>query len=100
MTQVKTRLRILWVNKGGNTIMKEATYTDAVLTARWLRMSPDFVWATIKGMMYTQYFELRIAVLNSPPSYSTADLLYQYLRMEAKQRTPHIAAWGSLVLGG
>jgi hypothetical protein len=75
MTKVKTRLRILWVNKGGNTIMKEATYTDAVLTARWLRLSPDFVWATIKGMMFTQYFELRIAVLNSPPNYSTTDLL-------------------------
>lgn len=48
--------------------MKEATYTDAVQTARVLRMSPDFVWQVIKGMMFTQYFELRIAVLNSPPS--------------------------------
>lgn len=75
MTKVKMRLTILWVNKGGNTIMKEATYSDAVLTAHWLRMSPDFVWATIKGMMFTQYFELRIAVLNSPPNYSTTDLL-------------------------
>jgi len=49
--------------------MKEATYTDALLTARWLRMSPEEVWATIKGMMFTQYFELRIAVLNSPLHY-------------------------------
>jgi hypothetical protein len=39
------------VNRGGNTIMKKSTYIDAVLTARWLRMSPDVVWATIKGMM-------------------------------------------------
>ncbi len=50
--------------------MKKATYTDAVLTARMLRMSPDFVWRVIKGMMFTQYFELRIAVLNSPSEYA------------------------------
>lgn len=55
--------------------MKETTYTDAVLTARTLRMSPDSVWRIIKGMMFTQYFELRIAVLNSPLSASTIDLL-------------------------
>lgn len=46
--------------------MKEATYTDAVWTAHSLRMNADFVWRIIKGMMFTQYFELRIAVLNSP----------------------------------
>lgn len=55
--------------------MKEATYTDALLTARMLRMSPDFVWRIIRGMMFTQYFELRIAVLNSPPNYPAADIL-------------------------
>lgn len=49
--------------------MQEATYTDAVLTAKMLRMSPDFVWKVIKGMVFSQYFELRIAVLNSPPEY-------------------------------
>ena len=55
--------------------MKEATYTDAVLTARLLRMSPDFVWRVIRGMIFTQYFELRIAVLNSPPNYPMTDSL-------------------------
>jgi len=69
MTKVKMWLKILRASKGGNRIMKEATYTDALLTARWLRMSPEEVWATIKGMMFTQYFELRIAVLNSPLHY-------------------------------
>ncbi len=60
--------------KGGETIMKKATYTDAVLTARMLRMSPDFVWRVIKGMMFTQYFELRIAVLNSPSEYAVENV--------------------------
>ncbi|MEK9137415.1 MAG: hypothetical protein AAB393_09865 [Bacteroidota bacterium] len=46
--------------------MREATYTDAVQTARFLRMNADFVWRIIKGMTFTQFFELRIAVLNSP----------------------------------
>ena len=55
--------------------MKEATYDDAMLTARMLRMSPDFVWRIVRGMMFTQYFELRIAVLNSPPHHSTTALL-------------------------
>ena len=50
--------------------MKEASYADAVLTARLLRMSPDTVWRVIKGMMFNQYFELRIAVLNSPRSFA------------------------------
>ena len=55
--------------------MKKATYTDAVLTARMLRMSPDSVWRIIRGMIFTQYFELRIAVLNSPLEFSTTDHL-------------------------
>jgi len=75
MTKVRLNIRVLRENGKGETIMKEATYADAVLTARWLRMNPEFVWAVIKGMMFTQYFELRIAVLNSPPNYSTTNLL-------------------------
>ena len=54
--------------------MKEATYTDTVLTARMLRMNAESVWQIIRGMMFNQYFELRIAVLNSPRDFSTTDL--------------------------
>lgn len=58
----------LLMGKRGDAIMKEATYDDAVQTARMLAMNVDLVWRIIKGMMFRQYCKLRIAVLNSPVS--------------------------------
>jgi len=49
-------------------IMKQATYEDAIQTARILKMDVDFVWRVIRGTAFRQYCDLRVAVLNSPIS--------------------------------
>jgi len=46
--------------------MQKATYDDAILVARILDLPAQEVWSIIKGMSYSYYAELKIAVLNSP----------------------------------
>jgi hypothetical protein len=46
----------------GNEIMKEATHDDAVSIARFLNVNKDTVWEIIKGMKYSTYSELAMAV--------------------------------------
>ena len=46
--------------------MNVATYDDAMQVARVLQMNVDVVWRVIKGMVFRQYGDLKIAVLNSP----------------------------------
>ena len=46
--------------------MHRATYDDAVLVGRILDMRADVVWAIIRGMNYSYYSDLKVAVLNSP----------------------------------
>jgi hypothetical protein len=46
--------------------LHNATYEDAIMVGRILDISADTVWAVIRGMNYSYYSELKIAVLNSP----------------------------------
>lgn len=64
MTNADVGYPILLIKQEGP--MKQVTYEDAVLTARMLHMDINLVWHVIKGMVFRQFCELRIAVLNSP----------------------------------
>jgi hypothetical protein len=71
VTRTIVQFIILRGKERGGVIMKEATYDDALQTARLLEMNVDYVWRIIRGMLFRQYCELRIAVLNSPVGAST-----------------------------
>jgi len=45
--------------------MKEATHSDAVIVARLLDVNKESVWKIIKGMKYSTYSELAMAVHNA-----------------------------------
>jgi len=55
--------------------MQKATYEDAVLVARILDMPTEEVWSIIRGMCYSYYSELKIAVLNSPLKHRGTSLI-------------------------
>ena len=42
--------------------MKEATHDDALSISRFLNVNKDTVWEIIKGMKYSSYSELAMAV--------------------------------------
>ncbi len=48
-----------------DTLMKTATYLDAVLIARLLVQDVESVWEIMRGMKYSCYTELVKAVQNS-----------------------------------
>jgi hypothetical protein len=45
--------------------MKAATHSDAVSVARFLNVNKETVWEIIKGMKYSTYSELAMAVGNA-----------------------------------
>ena len=47
--------------------MPRANYNDALVIARILEMNIESVWPIIRGMRYSYYTDLKVAVLNSPP---------------------------------
>jgi hypothetical protein len=46
--------------------MQRAKYDDAVVIARILDLNVENVWPIIRGMRYSYYADLKVAVLNSP----------------------------------